>query len=71
LNTLGGPASVAIIGVEQPEPVTPPTPEERKHLTDDSYTSRSLALDVAFDDLPLARQLVRAARAMENARGKL
>jgi hypothetical protein len=42
LNTLGGPASVTITGVEQPEPVVPPTPEERKFLTDGPAPSLSL-----------------------------
>ena len=35
------------------------------------YTEQSVATDKAFDDLPLARQLDLAARAMENAREKL
>jgi hypothetical protein len=44
LNTLGGPASITVSGenIDPPAPVTPPTPEERKLLTDGPAPSLSL-----------------------------
>lgn len=58
-----------------PEPVAPPTPEERKFLTDGprpvSYTDQSVAIDEVWDKLPLARKLHFAALAMEDARAQL
>lgn len=51
-------------GIDAPEEIINPPPSP-------SYLTQSINLDTQFDELPIARQLDLAARAMENARERL